>query len=435
MKKEYSVLDRRIGWLVSLIVGLVVLPPGWLQAENWPAWRGPNANGSVSSSDEFPTTWTPNSSRWKIKLPGKGGSTPIVWEGIVYLTSPVEGQDGLMAVELETGKVLWTKKLGEMSPPKHRRLGSSCNSSPVTDGESIFVYFRSGQFAAVKLDGTLRWSQNLTETFGPENLYWDQGSSPVVFGDTLLLTRMHAGESWIAAFNKKTGQITWREPRNYEVPAENDNGYTTPLLFSAAGVPAAMVWGSDHLTAYNRNSGSLLWSVDGFNPDETGFWPAISSPVITGETAIIPVGRDDRSGQAAIHGIRLGSGSDRPGAKRAWVRDDIGVFVPSLAEAEGRIYLLRNRGGVACLNPADGQSYWEDAFPRERTSYYASPVVANEHLYAVREDGMVFVAKVGRSFELLAENAMEERIVASPVPVDGHLLLRGDEHLFCFAKN
>jgi outer membrane protein assembly factor BamB len=397
----------------------------------WPGWRGPNQSGSISSG-EFPTQWSAEDAAWKVKLPGKGGSTPIVLNDTIFLTTPIGDENGVMAFDM-TGKELWRKTLGKMSPAKHQKLGSSCNSSPVSDGDGLFVYFRSGQFAALELDGSIRWQQDLNDQFGPENLFWDQGSSPVVTDKHVILTRMHAGDSWVAGFNKKSGKVEWKTDRNYSVPSENDNGYSTPVLFEYDGAQALLVWGADHLTAYDATNGKLLWSAGGFNPDGTGYWPAISSPVVHDGLAIVPVGRDDRPRQSSMAAVKLDGSGDVSKSHRVWDRDDVGVFVPALAEYDGRIYLLRNRGGVACLDPKTGQTIWEDELPRTSASYYSSPVIANGVLYAARQDGTVFAAKVGDKFELLGENDMGEPIIASPVPVKNRLLIRGDDHLFCIA--
>lgn len=402
-------------------------------SSGWPAWRGPGADGSISSGD-YPEQWSVDGAAWKIALPGKGGSTPIVWDKVIYLTTPADGKDTVMAIDLD-GKVEWETHLGDASPPRHRNLGSSSNSSPVTDGKGVFVYFRSGRFAAIEFDGSVRWSLDLTERFGPEKLFWDQGSSPIVTERHVILTRMHEGDSWIAGFNKDSGELEWKEARNFNTPRENDNGYTTPLTFDhPGGNEAVLVWGADHLTAHDATNGKRLWTCGGFNPEGTGYWPAIASPVIQKGIAVVPVGRDDRPGQARIHGIRLGGSGDVTDSNRVWQRDDLGVFVPALAAYDGRVYLLRNRGGVACLDPVTGQTLWSAELPRNRSSYYASPLIANGLLYAAREDGVVFVARVGDEFTLLSENPMGERIVASPVPAHNRLLIRGDEHLFCIAS-
>ncbi len=306
------------GWVMA---GMVVSAAGG----DWPAWRGANAQGSVAEG-RFPERWTTESVAWKVALPGKGTSTPIVSGGRLFLTSPSEGQDAVLAFDLD-GKKLWETKVGSLSDPKHRSLASSCNASPATDGTAVYVHFKSGNFAAVETDGKVRWRVNLKEKFGVEKLYWDSGTSPVVVGDVVILSRLHDGESWVAAFDRKTGEIRWREKRNYTVPAENNNGYATPVVIDHGGQPAVLVWGADHLTAHAVSDGHVLWSAGGFNPDGTGYWPAIATPVVHGSMALVPVGRDDRAGQARMFGIKLGGAGDVSESHRAWKRTDVGVFV------------------------------------------------------------------------------------------------------------
>lgn len=407
---------------------LLLAPHTAVKAEDWPAWRGPAASGSTASG-QAPTRWSADSVAWKFELPGNGTSTPIVWQNRIYLTTPDAGLDAVLALDAN-GKKLWLKHLSAESKPRHKTLASSCNASPVTDGKGLFVRFRSGCLAALEFDGTVRWKINLDERFGPEKIIWDQASSPVVTDKHVIVTRMHQGEGWIAAFDKATGEQRWLQKRNYTTPMENDNAYTTPVFFDYKGTPAFLIWGADHLTAHAAADGKLLWECGDFNPRGFKNWPAIALPVIQGGIAVVPVGRDDRD-QGRIDGIRIDGSGDVTATHRAWKRDDIGVFCCSPVEYQGRVYLLRHRGGVVCLDPASGKSIWEAAFPRTNSPYYSSPLIVSGILYAAREDGVVLTARVGERFELLGENPMGERIVASPVPVGDRLLIRGDKHLFC----
>jgi len=397
----------------------------------WPNWRGPAGQGSTGSG-RYPIRWNATNVLWKASLPGKGGSTPVVCGGRVFVTCPAEGRDAVLAFDL-SGRNLWRTALGSESPPKHRTLGSSANASPVADAQGVYVYFRSGTLASLDTNGLVRWQVNIAERFGRDQLFWDQGSSPVLTSEHVVLVRMHGGESWVAGFDKRNGELRWRQLRSFTVPVENDNGYSTPLLFEHEGKPALLVWGADHLTAHAAADGRLLWSCGGFNPDQTGYWPAIATPVIVGNVAVVPVGRDDRPNQARVHGIRVDGRGDVTQTHRLWKREDVGVFVASPAATDGKVYLLRHRGGVVCLDPTSGQTLWTGAFPENRAPYYASPVVANGILYAAREDGAVLVARVVERFEFMAENSMGERIVATPVPAGDRLLLRGDKTLFCVA--
>ncbi len=412
------------------LVAILVLPVApTVFADDWPSWRGPMGNGSTSTGN-YPTAWNVERVSWKFALPGKGSSTPIIWKDRIYLTTPDEGQDAVLALDLQ-GTQMWLTRLDAQSPPKHRILSSGCNGSPVTDGKGIFVHFRSGRLSALDLDGSVRWTIDLTAKFGPEKLYWDSGTSPVLTDDCVILSRLHQGDSWIAGFDKATGELRWQQKRNYEVPSENDNGYATPVFFTYRGRTAFLIWGADHLTAHSASDGSLLWTCDQFNPEGRANWPAIASPVISGNLAIVPVGRDDRPRQGHLYAIGLDGSGDVTNTHHVWKRDDVGVFVSSPAVYKDRAYLLRPRGGIVCLDPATGSTIWTGSLPRGNATFYASPVIANGVLYAAREDGIVFAVRVEDKFELLSENPMGERIIASPVIADGRLLLRGDEHLFC----
>lgn len=396
--------------------------------DHWPAWRGSDQNGSAAPGD-YPQRWSADSNLlWQVPLPGKGCSTPAVWNKTIFLTAPVDGQDAVLAFDW-SGKLLWQTKLGRERAGKHRN-GSGSNASPTTDGKSVFVYFKSGNFAALALDGQIRWGTNLVEAFGPESLFWDHGTSPVLTQRSVIMARMHHGESWLAAFDRDTGAIHWKVARNYETPNEVDNSYVTPLVIQHEGREALLTWGAEHLTAHDAADGKLLWSCGNFNPERKSLWPAVATPVVVGNLAVVPFGRSDR-GQPLLYGIKLGGSGDVTQTHHIWKRADTGTFVPSLAEAQGRVYLLRDRGEVECLDPATGKAFWTGAFPKASASFYGSPVVTNEKLYGVREDGVVFVAAVGDKFELLSENDMNDRIIASPVLLSNRIILRGEKNLYC----
>jgi outer membrane protein assembly factor BamB len=393
-------------------------------SSDWPHWRGPQDNGSAESGT-CPAKW--EQPLWKVPLPGKGCSTPIVWKQKIYLTAPVNGEDAVLAFDW-AGKSLWQTTLGREKPGKHRN-GSGSNASPITDGHSVFVYFKSGTLAALDLDGKVRWRTNLVERFGPDTLYWDHGTSPVLTEKLVVITRMHQGESWLAAFDKATGEMQWKVARNYETPVEGDHSYATPIVLRQNGAERLLLWGGEHVSLHDPGTGKSLWDCGDFNPEQRRNWPTVASPVVVGDVALVPYGRADR-GQPRLHGIKIGGptgGSER----RVWKRDDTGTFVPTPAAHNGLVYVVRDRGEVDCIEPATGRTVWSDAFPKSSANFYASPVSADGKLYAPREDGVVFVAGVDGEFKLLAENSMGEKVVASPVPVANRLLIRGEQNLFC----
>ncbi len=395
---------------------------------DWPSWRGADDSGSITDG-EYPSEISDQTIRWKTPLPGKGCSTPIVIDETIYLTAPKDGKDSLLAIDWD-GKVKWTTSFGSEIKGKHRN-GSGSNASPVSDGEAIYVYFKSGTFAAVETDGKIRWQTNIVERFGKDTLFWDHGTSPVLTDQHAVLARMHNGESWLAGFDKKTGKLAWKVARNYETPVECDHGYTSPLVIQHDGKQALLVWGAEHVTIHDATDGNILWSCGGFNPDSQKLWPAIAMPVIVDDVAVIAFGRNDRK-LPLMFGVRLNGSGDVTASNHIWQRDDISTFVPSPVAYQGRIYLVRDRGEVECVDPVTGKTIWSDTLPKGRSSYYASPMIANGILYAPREDGTLFIASVNDDqFKLISENELDEPVIGSPVPEQGNVLIRGEKHLYC----
>lgn len=410
----------------DFVVAQLVGPKQDSASMNWPFWRGPDNSGSTGDGS-YPTQWSSTTNvLWKVALPGKGSSTPIIWQRKIFLTCAIQGEDGALAFD-GSGKPLWQKILGPERPGKHRN-GSGSNPSPATDGHGLFAYFKSGTLAALELDGRLRWKINLQERFGKDSLWWDVGTSPVLTAQDVVVAVMHQGNSYLAAFDKTTGQLHWKVDRNYKTSLEGDHSYTTPLVFGNPPGESILVWGGEHLTAHAANDGKTLWSCGDFNPQAKSNWVTVASPVIAGDIAVVPYGRGER-----LHGIRLGGQGDVTTTHRVWNRDDTGSFVPTPAVYKGKLYLLRDRGEVECVDPTTGKTVWQNQLPKKSAKYYASPLVAGGNLYAAREDGVVFVAPVEGDFKVLAENDLGERLIASPVPIAGRLLLRGEKHLFCVA--
>lgn len=397
---------------------------------DWRAWRGPLGNGSVEQGS-FPTKFDSEKHLWRTALPGKGCSTPILLDGLIYLTSPVDGIDGLLCYDFQ-GAEKWRAVFGKENAGKHRN-GSGSNASPVTDGKAIFVFFKSGTFAAVELNGKVRWKTDLVERFGKDTLYWDHGTSPVLTEKHVIMARMHEGESWLAAFDKVSGDIAWRVARNFKTPRECDHGYSTPVVMQHQGRESILVWGAEHLTIHNATDGQVSWSCGNFNPDANQLWPAIATPVIVGDMAVIAYGRNDR-GIPRLHGVRLSGSGDVTQTNHVWKRDNVGTFVPTPVAYKGRVILVGDKGEVTSVDPVTGKTIWEGAFPKSRSNFYASPLIAGDKLFAPREDGVVFVASVANDkFELLSENNMAESVIGSPVPAANRLLIRGEKHLFCVA--
>ena len=415
-----------LSFLVVSVVsfGCLAAEPG---PNSWPGWRGPVSAGSTASGS-YASGWADGKNiLWTAPLPGKGCSTPVVWGDSIFVTVPIEGEDGIMAFDWK-GKVRWQSRMGKTRGGKHRN-GSGANPSPVTDGKYIFAYYRSGNFAGLDVTGKVLWKTNLQKRFGEDTLYWDIGTSPVVTERHAVIAVIQERGSFLAAFDKKSGEIAWKVARNYECPTEGDHSYTTPIVVRHEGREAILVWGAERLTLHSAADGKIIWSCAGFNPEEKRNWVTVASPVISAGVVVVPYGRGER-----LAGVKLGGKGDVTATHRLWTVKGNGTFVPTPATSGDEVYILRDKGQVVCLDSKTGKTKWSGRMPKHRAKYYSSPLVAGGNMYAAREDGVVVVARLGADFKVLSENDMGERMIASPVPVAGRLLLRGDKALYCIAK-
>ena len=397
-------------------------------AKDWMNWRGPAQNGS-SAQTGLPRALSANQLLWKTELPGTGCSTPIVVAGSVYLTAPEDGNDTLVCVD-DAGAKKWATPFGKEDPGRHRN-GSGSNASPVSDGQGVFAYFKSGTLAAVELDGTIRWQIDLVEKFGKAKMFWSHGTSPVLTEKHVIMARICEGDSWLAAFDKQTGQLAWRVERNYKTPKEGDQGYATPLVMEHAGVESLLVWGAEHLTLHDAADGKVVWSCGGFNVDKIKLWPSVASPVLIDDMIVVPSGRNDKR-KPILHGIKMAGEGDQTETAHQWKREDVSTFVPTPCVWNKQIYLMRDKGEVECLDPKTGKNIWSDKLPKSRSNFYSSPLVADGVIYAPREDGVVFTINITDGFSLESTDDLGESVIGSPIVFGNRVLVRGEKHLFCF---
>ena len=206
---------------------------------HWPRWRGPTDAGR-SVSGEYAARWSEGKNvEWKLALPAKGCSTPIVLNEQIVLNSPLKESDAAMGISWDA-QVQWQRIVGPQRAGKHRNRSGS-NPSPSADASGIYVYFKSGAVAGLDHQGNLRWKANLQDRYGADTLYWDIGSSPVVTSKNVIFAVMHDREGYLVAFEKQTGELLWKIDRTYETPTENDHSYATPWLVDHQGNEAIVV--------------------------------------------------------------------------------------------------------------------------------------------------------------------------------------------------
>lgn len=396
-------------------------------ATDWRSWRGPNGNGTAEG-EAYPTQWSATEGvSWSYEIPGRGGSTPVVVGDHIALTTGAEGKNWVIALDRD-GQVKWQTPVGEEREGKHQK-GSGSNPSPIADENHIYAYFKSGDLACLNWQGEVVWHRNLQSEFGEDTLWWDLGTSPVRTKNHIVVACMHSGPSYLAAFDPATGELAWKQDRNMPAPEEANQSYSTPIVFERDGKEYMVVLGADHVTGHDAATGELLWTVGGLNPEQNGYFRSISSPVESGELVIAPYARGN-----SLTAIRLGGSGDITSSHIVWSHGDRGADVPTPAVYEGNLYVLNDRGEIAKLDIESGEVLETLELERNRNAYSASPIIAGGHLYATREDGMTYVVKLSPKLETVSSNALPEMAVASPVFVDGQILIRSGGKLWCISK-
>ena len=389
--------------------------------ENWPQWRGPSLNG-VAAGSGYALKWdTKKNVRFKIDLTDQGSSTPVVWGDNIFLTTPEKATNLLYCFNFK-GEEKWRVELGGERKGKHRKASGS-NPSPATDGKYVYVYFKSGQLACVDFRGKEVWSHNLQDKYGKDTLWWDLGTSPVLTKNHVVVACMHSGPSYVAAFDKKTGKVVWRVDRNLKAPVEAAQSYTTPTVGTINGKEVIYIVGADHVTAHKASDGKEIWRVGGLNPKQNGYFRSISSPVLAKNLLIAPYARG-----RSLTAVRLGGKGDVTKSHVVWTKR-LGADVPTPSFYKGSIYVCSDRGVLTQLS-TKGDTVQRIALPRARNAYSASPMIADGHLFATREDGTTFVVKLGKKMEIVAKNELEEFTVSTPIFVRKTMLLRTSRHLY-----
>jgi len=410
----------------------------------WPQWRGPLANG-VAPDANPPVEWSEQKNiRWKIALPGKGHSSPIVFGDSVFLTAAVPVGEALppvhdsapgvhdsvpvthrhqfvvLAVSRRDGKVLWQKVLREEFPHEGGHVtGSLASNSPVTDGERLYVFLGSRGLHCLDMKGELQWQKDLGRM---QTLHsHGEGSSPVLHGDTLIVNWDHEGDSFLYAFDKRTGRQIWKVSR------DEKTSWATPLVVEVDGKPQVIVSATKRVRGYDLATGALVWECAGLTDN------VVSSPVHAGGMLIA----GNSYYRQAMLGIRLaGAKGDITGTERvAWELNRLTPYVSSPLLYDDTLYHLRhNQNILVRLDPKTGQPRGEPLrLDGIRDFIFSSPVGAAGRIYVTARDGRTVVLRHDVKNETLAVIELEDSFSASPALVDRELYLRGERFLYCIA--
>jgi outer membrane protein assembly factor BamB len=417
----------RTSFLAALI--LVTCTVAFSQ-NDWPHWRGPNKNGVLTAESNLPLKWsTTENVAWKVALPGRSGSTPIIWGDHIFLQVTQGANIEFWALDRKTGAIRWKQPLGGGNRPQ--RKANMSTPSPVTDGQSVWVLTSTGLLRRFDFSGKELWMRDIGKDHGQWGLQWGYGSSPVLHEDSVIVQVLHGfytdEPSYLVRVDKATGRTLWRVERPTDAVRESPDSYTTPAIVrTAAGAMELVVSGGDCVTGHDLATGRELWRVNGMNPSGRTDYRMVASPVAHNDIVFVP------SRERPLVAIRTGGRGDVTSSHKLW-STDLGPDVPTPVTDGKYLYILRDNGTVYCFDIANGTALYSGHRAAPGT-YSASPILADGRLYLTSEDGTTTVIKAGPQFEILAQNELSDYTLSTPVIVKGQIFMRTDTTLWAIGK-
>jgi outer membrane protein assembly factor BamB len=410
--------------------------------DTWPHWRGP-AHDGVASGD-LPQTWSDSLNvGWRVAIPGRGHSTPVIWSDRIFLTTAIPtaampasppspgsgrgpgggvaaGQEHrfeVMAVDRVTGRTLWQRTATTAAPHEgyHHLYGSFASNAPATDGQRVYAFFGSRGLFVYDLNGKPLWNKD----FGLKmamRLAFGEGSGAVVDDGRVYLQFDHQQEGFVVALDAATGKELWRAPRN------DNSSWSTPLVVRHAGKKQVVVTADTKVRAYDAETGTAIWEVAGLGTNP------IPQPVQFGDFVIVMSGYRNPK----LMAIRLGRTGDLTGTDAvAWETTRGTSYTASPALHDGRLYVAADNGQFSVHDAATGEPLYLQARLPKPYNFKASPLFARDRVYLASEEGDVIVVKAGPRFEVLSTNTLtDQSFIASPIAVGDDLYLRSRTHLF-----
>lgn len=432
--------------LIVMACGVLLLGRVEAPAEEayWPQWRGPLGTGAAPNADP-PVEWSETKNvRWKVALPGKGHSTPIVWGDRIFLTtavpygevlppkhSTVPGtHDGVpvtqrhefvvLAINRRDGKVLWQKTVLKKLPHEGGHYtGSLASNSAVTDGEHVFAYFGSHGLYCLDMQGEVKWQKQFGEMQTKHG--HGESASPVLHGDNVFVNWDHDGPCFVAAFDKRTGQQVWKVDRDEET------SWSSPIIIENEGQAMLIVAGTNRVRAYDPATGRVIWECGGLSSNIVATPVAADGMLFAGSSyekkAFLAIRLDRAMGDI--------TGTDRV----AWTRSRGTPYVPSpLLYGDSLYFLTHYQGVLSRVDVVTGADKPGAIRLGNIGNIYASPVAGGGRVYVTDLDGKTIVVSHDDQPKILALNTLDDEFAASAAIVGRELFLRGKRHLYCLTE-
>lgn len=441
------------------LLAIALLLPLSARAE-WNRFRGPEGTGV--GEGKAPVKWSATEHvQWKATLPGPGASSPIISGDKVFVTCWSGYGDGsgggmealtrhLVCLSKTTGKILWDKTVPAVQPedPYQGMITEHgyASSTPVSDGEGVYVFFGKSGAVGFDMEGKQLWQTSLGTH--SNDRHWGSASSPMLYKGLLVVNALDEGSA-VVALNKKTGEVAWK------APAEGLGlAYSSPILVKHDGVEEVVIAVPNDLWGLNPDNGKLRWYAQ---HELTG---NISPGVVLGGGTAYVFGGYPKQGSVAV---KPGGKGDTTKTNVLW-KSDVASYVPTPVYFEGHLYVVNDNGFALCIDAATGKEVY-----RERVMeglgggggsggrpgaggppggggggrrgggkpFYASPVLVDGKVYCVSRKNGTFVIAAKPKYELLSRNVIEGdegQFNASPAVDGGKLYLRSERYVYCIGE-
>jgi outer membrane protein assembly factor BamB len=413
---------------------------GKVQAENWPQWRGPFGTG-LSPEQRISIVWHEDRGLyWKAALPEWGTSTPAIWDDSIFVTSHTgDNQLVLLKLNKQDGKIVWQQDVGtgeavreapKRQTQKFHQIHNLASPSPVTDGKTVVVHFGNGDLAAYDFAGKQLWKRNLQEEFGGYTIWWGHANSPVIYKDLVISVCMQDSladlqkqpvQSYLVAHDLLTGKQQWKMPRMTKADSEQSDSYTTPLLTTLQGKQQLIVMGGNQLDGYDPASGKQLWFLPGLVGGRT-----VTGPTVAGDTIFTTRGM-----RGPIIAVRPRNQGENDFKSIEWDYKEGTPDTCSPVIWNELLFAISDDGIARCLHAPSGNLRWKE---RLKGKYKASPIAVDGRVFFLNTEGLCTVVSAQPRFDKLVENQLNDETIASPAVSDGRIYIRGKKNLYCIGK-
>ena len=390
---------------------------------DWPWWRGPDRNGIADADQSPPLSWSETENvLWKVSIPGRGHSSPIIVGERVFLTTADEERALQMVICLnkDTGEQIWETVVheGGLMTGEGNKKTSQASPSPACDCKRVYVNFLNGgavYTTALDLKGEQLWQTKITN-FVEHQGY---GSSPAVYGPLVIVSADNKGGGAIAGLDRATGEFVWRHDR----PAKPN--YASPIILKAAGKEQLIFTGVDKVASYDPITGEMNWETEGATTE------CVTSTVTDGELVFSSGGYPENH----VSGVKAdGSG------EVVW-RNNVRVYVPSMLLTDGNLYAVTDNGVLTAWKAATGEELWQH---RLGGTFTASPILLGDLLFATNEAGTTYIVKISETgAEDIAKNQLgDDEVYSTPTICGSRIYMRvgkqtdgkRQEILYCLGK-